>query len=46
MEQTLADRGDGEELIDTKVEVCAFRLLALTSVPLVYDMGIGQLTMR
>ena len=41
MEQSLSDRGEGEELIDTKVWGYAFDgqpTTVLPSMPLVYDM--------
>ena len=42
MEQSFADRYDGEELIDTKLWRCAFYgqlTTTLQNMPLVYDMG-------
>ena len=44
MEQSLADRGDGKEQIDTKVRgvhLTDRQLRPLPSVPLVYDLGIS-----
>ena len=49
MEQNLADRGDGEELIETKVWGCAFDgqlTTALSSVPLLCDMELSLLIMQ
>ena len=50
MEQSWADRGDGGELIETKVGgACAFDgkpTTVLPSVPLLCDMGLGLLIMR
>ena len=45
MEQSLADRGDGEELIDTKFGGVHLTDKDLRRIPLVYDMGISLLIM-
>ena len=46
MKQTLADRHDGEEMIDTKLGGVHLTDKELPSMPLVGDMGIGLLIMR
>ena len=45
MEQSFADRGDGEELIETKVEGVHSTTTALQNVPLLCDMDLSLLIM-
>ena len=48
-EQLLIDRGDGEELMDTKlgdVHLTDIRLQPSKSIPAAYYMGTGRLIMR
>ena len=48
MEQSLADRGNGEELIDTKGggPYDCQPSMVLQIMPLVYDLGISLLSMQ